>query len=77
MNGCIHRTVDNKCALHTDKKYLSWCVIDDPCKDREPSNADKLRSMTDLELAVFLSLVQDNSPQTFEKWAAWLREAAP
>ena len=77
MNGCVYRTIDNKCSLYTDEKHLSWCVIDDPCADRKPSNADKLRSMTETGLAVFLSLSQDDTPQSYDEWLAWLREAAP
>lgn len=75
MNGCVYRTIDNKCSLHTDEK--SWCVIDDPCPDRKPTNADILRSMTETGMAVFLSLIQNDTPQDYDGWVEWLKEAAP
>jgi len=54
MNGCIYRTKDNECELWTVDKRHSFCDIE-TCKDRVMSNADRIRSMTDEELARFLS----------------------
>jgi len=54
MNGCIYRTKDNECELWTDDKSHSFCDIE-TCKDRVMSNADRIRSMTDEELAGFLT----------------------
>lgn len=55
MNGCIYRTEDNKCEFWSDhgKGIVSCCDFDD-CEDRKPSNADRIRSMTDEELAELL-----------------------
>lgn len=49
MNGCIYRTKDNECELWTDDKHKSFCDVN--CTDRHPSNADRVRAMTDEELA--------------------------
>ena len=53
MNGCIYRTEDNQCRIHSDpvRNTLSWCVGDNPCEARIPSNADRIREMTVKELA--------------------------
>ena len=55
MNGCIYRTVDNQCRLFTDptRNTLSWCVGDNPCEARKLSNGDRIRNMSDEELAEF------------------------
>lgn len=59
MNGCIYRTKDNECDLYTDGfEYKPWCVKDmNLCKGRKMSNADRIRAMTDEELAAFLGFV--------------------
>ena len=44
---------DGKCKKFSDDKITSWCVWS-PCASQTPSNADRIRSMTDEELAVFL-----------------------
>ena len=56
MNVCIYRTVDNQCRLFScpTRNTLAWCVGDNPCDERIPSNADRIRSMSDEELAEFL-----------------------
>lgn len=52
MNGCVYRTEDNKCKFWSDygKGIVSYC---DPCdcEEKTVSNADRVRSMTDEELA--------------------------
>ena len=53
MNGCFYRTKDNECDLWTDDKHKSFC--DPDCKDKHPSNADRIRSMTDEELARYIT----------------------
>ena len=46
---CVH-WVDGICKLHSGREITSWCV-EAPCADQKPSNADRIRSMTDEELA--------------------------
>jgi len=50
MNGCIYRTKDNECELWSVDKRHSFCDIE-TCNDKVVSNADRIRSMTDEELA--------------------------
>ena len=54
MNGCIYRTKDGECDLYCEGgKYNAWCVGDEPCDGRKQSNADRIRSNSDEELAEF------------------------
>lgn len=56
MNGCIYKTADGQCEKFSDKtrNIMSWCVGDEPCEGRMPSNADRIRAMTDEELAFLI-----------------------
>lgn len=47
---CVYCTEDGYCKKYSDEEVTSWCV-QSPCKDEKPSNADRIRSMTDEELA--------------------------
>ena len=55
---CIHWD-DGKCKKFSDDKVKSWC-IKAPCEYQEPSNADRIRAMSDEELAEFLCGVFDD-----------------
>lgn len=61
-NGCVYRTEDSKCEFYSDygKGVVSYCDFDD-CEEKKPSNADRIRAMTDEELASFLYHLWDNS----------------
>ena len=49
---CVHN--DNGiCRVYSDEESLSYCV-EGPCKRQELSRADKIRNMTDEELAAFM-----------------------
>lgn len=50
MNGCIYRTEHDVCKKYTTDKSTSFCVGRN-CLDRKPSNSDRIRAMTDEELA--------------------------
>lgn len=50
MNGCIYRTRSDLCMKFTTDESISFCV-GKKCPDRKESNADRIRSMTDEELA--------------------------
>ena len=50
MNGCIYRTRSDLCMKFTTEQSISFCV-GKKCQDRKESNADRIRSMTDEELA--------------------------
>ena len=49
---CVHWD-KGKCKRFSDDKVTSWCV-EGPCGDQMPSNADRIRSMSDEELAEML-----------------------
>lgn len=55
MSGCVYRSEDNKCKFWSDygKGIVTYC---DPCdcKEKTTTNANRIRAMTDEELAEFL-----------------------
>lgn len=55
MNGCVYRTADNQCQKYSDpvRNTMSWCVSNEPCEGRTPSNADRIRAMDDVGLAAW------------------------
>lgn len=62
-----------RCVLFTNQRITSYCV-EAPCPHQKPSNADRIRAMTDEELAEFLEGDYGNMmPGTALKW---LREEA-
>jgi hypothetical protein len=79
MSGCIYRTKDNECELWTDDKHYAFC--DPDCEDKHPSNADRIRSMTDEELAEFViglfeydELYKTMIGRSTDAWLKWLKE---
>ena len=50
--ACVHYDI-GKCKKFSDEECTSWC-IKSRCEDIEPSNADRIRSMSDEELCDFL-----------------------
>ena len=51
MEGCIYRTKDGECDLYSEGgKYHAFCDMD-VCEGRRLSHGDKIRAMTDEELA--------------------------
>lgn len=51
MNGCIYRTEDGKCKKFSVGGVLSFCYLDGTCDCQISSNADRVRGMSDEELA--------------------------
>lgn len=51
---CVYCTEDGYCKKFSDEEAVSWCV-QGPCKDEKPSNADRIRVMTDEELAEWIN----------------------
>ena len=49
---CVYWS-DGMCKKFSDDIVTSWCV-EGPCGEQMPSNADKIRSMSDEELAKLL-----------------------
>ena len=54
---CVHWD-KGKCKKFSDDDITSWCVWN-PCASQTPSNADKIRSMTDEELALWICGIYD------------------
>ena len=54
---CVHWN-KGKCKKFSDDNITSWCVWS-PCVSQTPSNADRIRSMTDEELALWICGVYD------------------
>ena len=50
---CIYWS-DGMCKKLSDDKVTSWCV-EGPCGYQIPSNADKIRAMSDEDLAALIS----------------------
>lgn len=84
MNGCIYRTQSDLCKLYTKAGDISFCKGED-CPDRKQSNADRIRGMTDEELADYMAFVGKvnkgcpvmsiNCQESCNKcWLDWLKE---
>ena len=59
MTGCIYRTKDGECDLYAEGgKYTAFCEMEN-CEGRKLSNADRIRTMTDEELATRLKKFTD------------------
>ena len=65
---CVYWS-DGMCKKFSDDKATSWCV-EGPCGDQMPSNADKIRAMSDEELKEFIC---SNSQCKFCKFERWGR----
>lgn len=50
---CVYKTKDGICQLFSSDGVISYCV-EGPCDYEANTNADKIRSMSDEELAEFL-----------------------
>lgn len=48
---CIYFEKDGKCRKFSDNTAISYCVMG-PCPEQKLSNVDRIRSMSDWELAV-------------------------
>lgn len=75
---CVYCTEDGYCKKYSDEEVTSWCV-QSPCKDEKPSNADRIRAMTDEELAEWFIKIQNDHvfapdfPTMKNSWLDWLK----
>lgn len=53
---CVYFEKDGKCRKFSDDTFISYCVMG-PCSEQKISNADRIRAMSDEELAAFLERV--------------------
>jgi hypothetical protein len=77
MDGCVYKTADGKCEKFSDDEVISYCV-EAPCHYERPSNADRIRAMSDEELAEWmndgwLDIAIDKSMVSTEQWLEWLK----
>ena len=74
MDGCVYRTKDGECDLYSEGgKFHAWCDFEN-CNEKHPSNADRIRAMSDEELAILFAWGVDGSGKTREQWLEWLKE---
>ena len=72
---CIYWN-DGKCKKFSDDKVTSWCVWS-PCASQTPSNADRIRAMSDEELAMLLyEIGYDEGWDKPEYALKWLQQPA-
>lgn len=65
---CVYFEKDGKCRKFSDDTVISYCVMW-PCSEQKLSNADRIRDMSDEELAEFISRIEigDFGPQVYGK----------
>ena len=62
MSECKHRKPNGVCVIETEVVYRGYCV-DGPCSCFEPkTNADRIRAMTDEELATAIDTNFNRAP---------------
>ena len=78
MTNCKYITKNGRCGLKGSYAYRHGCFGEDMCRCREPmTNADRIRSMSDEELAKFLFQVGYNHRWGLKEYALeWLQQPA-
>ena len=69
---CIYFEKDGKCRKFSDNTAISYCVMG-PCPEQKLSNADRIRSMSDEELAKLLC-IYDWRLGEMDECLAWLQQ---
>lgn len=85
---CVYFEKDGKCRKFSDDTAISYCVMG-PCPEQKLSNADRIRAMSDEELAVFLESsrgcpsdddceygVHATPENCIKHWTTWLQQPA-
>lgn len=82
---CKHKSKDGKCLIACEKDYIEYCH-EGPCTKEQPmTNADRIRSMTDKELAkwifsvttdvlIILQIGSDAPTKSYFGWLTWLQQ---
>ena len=87
MTNCKYITKNGRCGLKGSYAYRHGCFGEDMCRCREPmTNADRIRAMSDEELAELIDRETDSCAPTgdCEKmhryckacWLDWLQQPA-
>lgn len=61
------------CCVQQDR-WDSGCINYKMMPTKNPTNGERIRSMSDEELAVWLYWKADGSGKTKEQWLEWLRK---
>lgn len=69
---CIYKTEDGLCRLHSTNGIVSYC-LESPCEDEILTNADRIRAMSDEELAEWLEYEGGGACAEVCGWLEWLR----
>lgn len=78
---CVYFEKDGKCRKFSDDTAISYCVMG-PCSEQKLSNADRIRAMSDEELALQFGA---NCPKENRRacdrvcskcWLEWLQKPA-
>lgn len=78
---CVYFEKDGKCRRFSDDTVINYFVMG-PCPEQKRSNADRIRAMSDEELAKFLSSIygsgtNDGNMRDGFIWGVdWLRQPA-
>jgi hypothetical protein len=76
---CVYFEKDGKCRKLSSDIDFQYCVMG-PCPEQKSSNADRIRAMTDEEMAtellpLFEELCEDGIPST-DYMRFWLKQPA-
>ena len=80
MTNCKYITKNGRCGLKGSYAYRHGCFGEDMCRCREPmANADRIRAMSDEELAVLIAREIVHVPHSGfyvakSAWLRWLQE---
>lgn len=64
---CIYFEGNGRCRKFSDENTTSYCVMG-PCTEQKLSNADRIRAMSDEELANWLKTMKADSKEYLLKW---------
>ena len=70
---CIYFEKDGKCRKFSDDTAISYCVMG-PCPEQKLSNADRIRDMSDEELAKWLEYEGGGACAEVCGWLNWLQQ---
>ena len=72
---CIYFEKNGRCRKFSGDTVISYCVMG-PCQEQKLSNADRIRAMTDEELAREINLMFKCDPDWQRKFLNWLKQPA-
>ena len=68
---CVYFEKDGKCRKFSDDTVISYCVMG-PCPEQKLSNADRIRAMSEEELAKWLEYEGGGACAEVCGWLNWL-----